>query len=399
MMDGLLGYNLGVTREPSLQPVVGDQVNLTEQISQSTDLYTTFTVLYGGSPALLLLPHIVRFMVSSALYLLSLLVFLLPTSSLLVFYRYLGCALVMPASYASHKLMQDLAVGTGIVSRFPLVLSFLSLGPDYGVQSAITLNILVQLSLACVMKRLLKLPRDIPVTTESLALVMMSPGLLALASLPSEWISWAAIFSNLLPATLLGASLGQQAGRLCGHLSFLYTSKRQNIHNYGLNTFIEAEWQRLKVPSVLRLFWLSRLSLILLRRRPPVSLEVIKTALVTGSDTLVSVLGMTSVVSTISHWLGLVFQLILSQESEEEKSVASVSAVLFFVLALQTGLTGLDSEKRFQQICKNLCLLVTAILHFVHTMVQPVLMSISASRNTNKSSHCRVSPLLREGSL
>ena len=53
MMDGLLGYNLGVTREPSLQPVVGDQVNLTEQISQSTDLYTTFTVLYGGSPALL----------------------------------------------------------------------------------------------------------------------------------------------------------------------------------------------------------------------------------------------------------------------------------------------------------------------------------------------------------
>ena len=51
----------------------------------------------------------------------------------------------------------------------------------------------------------------------------------------------------------------------------------------------------------------------------------------------------------------------------------------------------MESEKRFQQICKNLCLLLTAILHFVHTMVQPVLMSISASRNTNKSSHFRVS--------
>jgi len=95
------------------------------------------------------------------------------------------------------------------------------------------------------------------------------------------------------------------------------------------------------------------------------------------------------VVSTISHWLGLVFHLILSAESEEEKSVASVSAVLFFVLALQTGLTGMESEKRFQQICKNLCLLLTAILHFVHTMVQPVLMSISASRNTNKTQHFR----------
>jgi len=81
--------------------------------------------------------------------------------------------------------------------------------------------------------------------------------------------------------------------------------------------------------------------------------------------------------------------MMISSECEEEKSVASVSAVLFFVLALQTGLTGMESEKRFHQICKNLCLLLTAILHFVHTMVQPVLHRLSASRNTKKSSHLR----------
>ena len=81
---------------------------------------------------------------------------------------------------------------------------------------------------------------------------------------------------------------------------------------------------------------------------------------------------------------------VLAAEHEDDKSVASVSAVLFFVLALQTGLTGMESEKRFQQICKNLCLLVTAILHFVHSTVQPVLMSISASRSNNRSSHIRV---------
>ena len=38
------------------------------------------------------------------------------------------------------------------------------------------------------------------------------------------------------------------------------------------------------------------------------ALEVVKGVLVTGSDTMVTVLGMTSVVSTLSHWLGLVFQ-------------------------------------------------------------------------------------------
>ena len=87
---------------------------------------------------------------------------------------------------------------------------------------------------------------------------------------------------------------------------------------------------------------------------------------VSGSDTVVAVLGLTSLVSSLSHWAGLLFQLSLGTETDEDKSVASVSAVLFFVLALQTGLTGMESEKRFQQICKNLCLLLTAILHFVH---------------------------------
>ena len=36
------------------------------------------------------------------------------------------------------------------------------------------------------------------------------------------------------------------------------------------------------------------------------------------------------------------------------------------------------------------CLLITVILDFVLIMVETVLMSISASRNTNKSSHVRV---------
>ena len=98
-------------------------------------------------------------------------------------------------------------------------------------------------------------------------------------------------------------------------------------------------------------------------------------------------------------------QIILKTEDDEEKSVASVSAVLFFVLALQTGLTGMEGEKRFQQVrhlepkifqliidsdLQNLCLLLTAVLHFIHSMVQPVLMSLSASRSSNRASHVRV---------
>ena len=76
-----------------------------------------------------------------------------------------------------------------------------------------------------------------------------------------------------------------------------------------------------------------------------------------------------SVVSKLCHYVGSFFHLMLlsnaTAENEEEKSVASVSAILFFILALQTGLTSLEPEKRFSRICKNLCLLLTGKSHLI----------------------------------
>ena len=60
--------------------------------------------------------------------------------------------------------------------------------------------------------------------------------------------------------------------------------------------------------------------------------------------------------------------MILQSEEEEEKSVAYVSAILFFVLSLQTGVTSLDGEKRFHQLCKNLCLLLSGMARYTHTV-------------------------------
>lgn len=87
-----------------------------------------------------------------------------------------------------------------------------------------------------------------------------------------------------------------------------------------------------------------------------------------GAETLIAVLGMTSIVSSICHYIGAAFHLVIKADAAadadaDEKSVASVSAVLFFVLALQTGLTSLEPDKRFARLCKNLCLLVTALFH------------------------------------
>jgi len=112
--------------------------------------------------------------------------------------------------------------------------------------------------------------------------------------------------------------------------------------------------------------------------------------LVDGCETLTAVLGMTSIISVICNYIGRGFQwYLLSYDNDEEKSLGTVSAVLFYILALQTGLTSLTPDKRFVRLCRNLCLLVTALLHFLHNIVSPILMSLSAARNPSKKRHIR----------
>lgn len=352
---------------------------------------------------MLVVPHVLRFCLCSTLYMISMLVFLLPSESLVTFYRYLTCITVIPASYAGHKLMADSIQGgdwflSSLLTQYlEYKLPVLSINFDSQFSRAVAMNYLLQSSLALTLKRLLKVSGRLNHSTrEYLSAVMILPCVLAMLSVPSSWLAFSAFAANILPAVLLGTSLGQQAGKVYSSMVILYLNKRDFMNNFGLNTFLETEWGRLRVPTVLRTFWVSRLALMLLVHQPispmlnMMSLfNCVKEALIKGSETIISVLGMTSIVSNMSHWLGVLFQLILKTEDDEDKSVASVSAVLFFVLALQTGLTGMESEKRFHQICKNLCLLLTAILHFIHSMVQPVLMSLSASRSSNKYSHIR----------
>ena len=54
-----------------------------------------------------------------------------------------------------------------------------------------------------------------------------------------------------------------QAAPLLQAVVSLYIEKRNFVNNFGLNTFLEAEWARLRVPAVLRTFWLSRAALLL----------------------------------------------------------------------------------------------------------------------------------------
>ncbi|KAL4231351.1 hypothetical protein ACF0H5_008930 [Mactra antiquata] len=191
----------------------------------------------------------------------------------------------------------------------------------------------------------------------------------------------------------------------------IYNIIRVTISAIGIQAFIEDQWMRLHVPKVLRVFFLTRVMYQLTiyvssiyYDIPPKfnignSMEeykhenvtlILQNLLVRSCETFVALLGTTSVISYIAHYIGLLMALCVGSDTEEDRNMGTVSAILFFLLALQTGLTGLEPEKRLIRLYRNFALLSAAILHFVHSIVHPVLLALSASHSSSIRRHLRV---------
>ena len=200
----------------------------------------------------------------------------------------------------------------------------------------------------------------------------------------------------VLPLGMCKFILWYNAGAIFQTIRRGFDMGRTFVANYGLSALAESQWSRLQVPAVLRTFWLLRVAeqLILLLTNEHAEEAynyylMLKTLMVNGCETVTAVLGMTSIISVICHYIGSFFHWVLLIDDHDEKSIGTVSAMLFYILALQTGLTSLDKEHRLLRLCRNLCLLFTAVLHFVHNIVNPLLMSLSASHNPALHRHVR----------
>lgn len=204
------------------------------------------------------------------------------------------------------------------------------------------------------------------------------------------------VFATLLPLAVCKFVLWYNGVTMMNTIYMGYQYARNFISNYGLSALAETEWIRLNIPYVLRMFWMLRVGGQMFQilgnhygEETFTYYIMLRSLLVNGCETLTAVLGMTSIISFLCDYIGCFFQWVLLTEDEEEKSIGTVSAILFYVLALQTGLTSLDREKRLVRLCRNFCLLFTAVLHFVHNIVNPLLMSLSASHNPALHRHIR----------
>jgi len=226
---------------------------------------------------------------------------------------------------------------------------------------------------------------------------MLTPPILSVIGVFSSYMSVINIISILPVSALVIIWTVKVSLWIMKKIDEASTRHWQRVENFGLYFFLESIWTELRVPIILRTYCLLRLVLVvyqswqLLSLPSQLSWQLLcsdtELLLVRSSETYIAILAMTSILSVICDKVGLVFQAILQSE-DEEKSFAWVSAILFFILALQTGLPDLDKEKRFFQLCKNSCLLLTAILHFIHSLVDPYLISLANSTN-NSNKHFR----------
>ncbi|XP_070778406.1 E3 ubiquitin-protein ligase RNF139 isoform X2 [Enoplosus armatus] len=222
--------------------------------------------------------------------------------------------------------------------------------------------------------------------------------------LPADVRQLVAVFSGLALALNTAVCLAMRLKWFYYSCRYVYLLVRHMYRIYGLQLLLEDTWKRIRFPDVLRVFWLTRVTaqaLILVyvvravRRESgdgyllswDVFWDLTSNLIISGCDSTLTVLGMSAVISSVAHYLGLSILAFIGSTEEEDKRLGFVAPVLFFILALQTGLSSLDPEERLVRLSRNMCLLLTAILHFIHGMTDPVLMSLSASHVSSFRRH------------
>ncbi|KAJ1525254.1 hypothetical protein ONE63_010078 [Megalurothrips usitatus] len=339
-----------------------------------------------------------KFLCEALVCTISVCIFVLWTKNLLKVYRYLVAVLLIFALYwgnvnyfGSVLELREEMIKTNDIDILQLR-SFLKFLLGDNIKYPIFQGILTALFFTVY---------DGPRPPLLLPVMYCAPILVSLSALPVSFAYYTPLLCALLPLLLIKYVIWVNVMPAMQTVYSGYRHVCAMLSNFGMATFVEAEWARLHVPSVLLIFWLMRvfghaclLSWAYLNSGVSIpfselSYQMAKTLLVGGCDTLIAVLGMTSVVSYLCYYLGCLFQWALLAEEDEEKPIGTVSAMLFYVLALQAGLTSCDPDKRLVRLSRNICLLFTALLHFVHNYVHPLLLSLSASHNPALHRHLR----------
>lgn len=300
----------------------------------------------------------------------ALCLFMLNTKHLMVVYMYIMSLGVVCLSYLLNTrtvmLITDPTEPTHMtMDLLRHVIDYSNLFTEDSIAFRITSNCIFQMFLAYIFVNIHLGPRY-PYLQKLLPVTFFIPFFVSLLPLPHAVLVHSPIVAALLPLALIKFVLWTSLVSIVHTVYNGYIHARNFVSNFGMSALVEAEWLRLNVPEVLRTFWLLRVlehtSIFFLSGYWDANdgyspyFRLMKYLMVTGCDTVSAVLGITSIVSYICSYIGKLFQWILLTEDDNDKNIGTVSAIVFYILALQTGLTSLEPEVRFVRLCRWVCL-------------------------------------------
>ncbi|CAH1783593.1 unnamed protein product [Owenia fusiformis] len=346
----------------------------------------------------------------------------LSTNQLIEVYLFLGAAGLLIVSYYWNKyyITTEVQQMTSKHDDFnsSKILDASDSEVKKGDMGALATNTFLQISIGYMFNMLGSPARDLDrqnrfqyllmiLSRVSILFSLMFPSLICLTD-PSVKVLWVTpVISVIIPIIQLHWNIIWNYKRLYWVFKRGYLSTKHMLQLFGLQTLVESEWTRLHVPQVLQVYWITSvghqavaLTISTLNTNYDISglywvslddvFIIVKTLLVKMCETFISLIATTSMVSVITHYIGIVMSYLVMSDNEEDRNMGTVSAILFLILALQTGLTSLSFDDRLTRLYRNICLLSTAILHFIHSMCNPLLMTLSASRSMNIQRHVRV---------
>ena len=202
------------------------------------------------------------------------------------------------------------------------------------------------------------------------------------------------------------------------------------IRTYGIHNFVVFNWTRLKVPSILRLYFIfkvvnflaqfyfylnedynndsiittNRISFKQLLDNTEDNYQIYSyffyTLVLYLTNTLISIFALTSTLSYAFFLMAKLLRLYLypqlhlstteagNVDVDDLLDIGEITAVLFLILSVQSSITQLYGIDRLKKLIKNFLLLCIALLHFLHRILDQQLMQLSATtsyKQINKS--------------
>ncbi|CAF0986426.1 unnamed protein product [Adineta ricciae] len=218
------------------------------------------------------------------------------------------------------------------------------------------------------------------------------------------------------------------------HLTELFVCHKRTIVNYirvdfiqdlyhlyenlGLQTLLSYLQTRIHVSTLLKIFWLAKIFVLPLCIRNIYSNSYIAnvtlnlnmtsseenvtavdkemqynettiktiyyTSLFYGTETMFTLISLACLVShimkSISHRLFRLLQL----WTEDVEQIGTVVGVMFFLLLFQSNITRLELNRRHVPLLKAFSLLIVALFHFLHTILEPQLLKVAMQTMTTK---------------